>query len=98
MRMWRGNELPGGLCSKGSIAIGFGKRRAIVAAVDGARASTDRGDGSTAPSVPVPEDGCECIQQCPHGSVGRSKAVGSTDDSDSTTIVGLSRIGVSSAS
>ena len=82
----------------GSIAVGFGKPKSMVVFAGGASAATDRGEGSTAASVSEPEGGCECIQQCPHGSLGRSKAMRSSETPVAPSIVGFSLTSVTSAS
>src|SRR5882724_2132370 len=48
--------------------------RVIVKPAVGALVSIDCLDGSTATKVTATDAGCECIQQCPHGSVGKSIA------------------------
>jgi len=55
------------------IGTGKAENKAIAELVGGASASTNRFDGSTATAVVVPDVGWECIQQCEHDSMGRSR-------------------------
>src|SRR6266498_3585920 len=86
MRIWRGNELPGGPCSEGVIETAKPEGNATLKFLADALVSTNRFDGSTATEATALGVDCERLKQCVHASTGRSKATSLSDKSEDSSI------------